>query len=885
MAEAPWTITRLELLYYSRLHKRWQIWQESAKPDDGTDSQMSAPGELHRSQIFSLLRTVRASLVEVSKTSGFKVDTSRRKIKDFVIVQGGLRDVLADSLKFWQGYLQYIGATSRNYGIKAEGGLDIFLSQERLKKLEPGPITITGEVALDLISMLPILRHWDLQGCWFRAVSEPRQERDSFVPKARNGSSWAYPFYMASIRDSPAEAHCDGPVLTESPLSVELMYEDLGAFDSRSRRWNPQYQRPKDFFECCHRPKSGDELLLYQCYSFLFDKLRKMLNPEGDFFVAYPVQVLGRLNFLHIWVRRDGGGQLKELWDFWFNSSNTRNPSARDSPHTGFWSRTRDFLSFNLRGIAHSTFQAAWQTAMAAPPEKGVPRPKPLGYSLCECAHLLMPLDWIKWRDLTPKDGGDSESHHEALWRYQRYNCGQNKISIEGVEEPWGDSSSPPASGDRSSGSLGMRWKREEPDFNPPRRRLQVIGTLQTKEYEIEYAIRPSSSPTRSRSIPKGAVRLAIEQQLALGEMFRNQEERKQAAVREWIMCKLKPYCSVPANLASYRADGIDSLVLECQTDDATDTILRSELKARFGQSPSLKVLAKYLGAETVDMLMKQRLPFHMSLYLEIGPLKALTHPGPPYWNERELPLATALTALTAPVYPMNLNDWSKDMALIQAKLVEGGDLIKKVSDNSWYSKDNHSVFEDFSDIHHRSRCESKIDDHGPFTRQILGGRALSTAILCQPFHHFRPCFPIIEQLGTQFAEAVIKYVAINSTCTLVKGAILSSPVEKLSGMGFSHTVPLLSKNVFALRYVPAVKSVLPTIVKARPLVSLGTLFEDYGRIVVGMAQDGTPVVQVVGERTQKTIPEMFGSDIESLSCENGEMFVAIVVDTVRLEN
>lgn len=871
MAETPWTVTRLELLYYSRLHKRWQIWQEAVKGGEGTDSLPSAPGELHRFQMFSLLRTVRASLVEVSKASGFKVDNSTRKIKDFVIVQGRLRDVLENNLKFWQGYLQYIGATSRNYGIKAEGGLDIFLSQERLKKLELGPITITGEVALDLISMLPILRHWDLQGCWFRAVSEPKQERNSFVPKARNGNSWAYPFYMASIRDSPAEANCDGPVLTESPFSVELMYEDLGAFDCRSRRWNPQYQRPQDFFECCHRPKSGDELLLYQCYSFLFDNLRKMLNPEGDFFVAYPVQVLGRLNFLHIWVRRDGGGQLKELWDFWFNSSNTRKPSARESPHTSFWSRTREFLSFNLRGIAHSTFQAAWQAAMAAPPEIGVPHPKPLGYSLCECAHLLMPLDWIKWRDLTPKKGRDSVGPHDAVWSYQQYNCEHNTIKIEGVEEPWGDL---PQSNkiDSSSGSLGMRWRRHEPDVKPPSRRLQVIGALKTKEYTIEFAIRPSSSPAGSRSIPKGAVQLAIEQQLALGEMFQKQEEAKRQMVENEIKSILTEHFSDKNKVLNYHKDPqrylIDTAVATTRTENSR---LSAELKLRFGDPVKLSTLVASLpgGAEFLTIVTSQSASLLASRYLEIGSVKFLDHRFPNFWNEEEYPIQIALNEVKVPTIPSAYESSILALEAIQRLICTRASEPDKLP--------NHSQF---TAIYTPARFQYTEANHEELRAKFP---IFSTFEQLGDFP-FRPCCDVISLHSKPLLQLILANTLSTTSPQLYAFSVRKQELPVLCRPGFSHTRPGLHLNIFGAKYRFKTNVRWDRLIGSTKVKHLQDRLGDIGQVLIALGTKESMKIRYASGDADLLFGDIFtdAQEYVPIMCQSNEAFVGFVIETVR---
>lgn len=874
MAPTPWTITRLELLYYSRRHKRWQIWQEAAHSQKRPTTEASVPGELHRAQIFSLLSTVRASLREASPTTGCRIAAPGR-IRAFEIEEKGLREDLLRVENFWLGYLQYIRATAHEYGIPASSGLDAFLDDERLKHLQPCKIKIKRSVALDLISMLPVLRHWDLQGCWFRAMTGKAKNQPYWSPE---GSVWGSPLYMAAITDRKYGTSAPrGPRLVERPQNVALIYEDLGAFDSKTRRWEPRRYGPKDFFECCYRPTSGDELRLYQCYAFLFDKLLSMLNPPNDnFFIAYPIQVLGRINFLHLWVSNDQGS-LEDLWHFWFEDSGG-DPSNK-SPHRGVWASIHEFLRFNLRGIAHSNFQAAWQKRMTMPPEHGQPNPKPLEYSLCECAHLLMPLDWIRWRKW--KRGRDPRKgpSQESLWAYRPYDCNENRIKTQlGKTSRWGSRSPEAIKGDKDSGSLGMKWERTRDSHEVGLKRGQVKGTIAAKDYIIDFAIRPSSVSAPSRNVISGAVRLAIEQQLALGEMFQKQQEAVQKTIDSWLTDELKRHCAVPANIEKFKCLGVSALDVPFAVNGARDPIVKQALQ-RFGPEPTLKTIALALIGRkaTIETLMKQRIPFHMSLYLEIGPIAALTHYDTDHWNEDELCLTEGLTQMKKPPFFTGHRGWHKSANDLYAKAASPA-TYGLIGASGWLPNESARAHKKMiEDLHKSVRRQHPYREPGPFK----GVDGIKYEPITNGAYPFRPCVPILDMEGPNLAQAVIDHACGEGT--VYSGALKGEYLKGLGGQGYSKIQPWLARNVFAFKYT--VSNGEPAdILKGTKIKALASGCSRVGcTVVAGFLADGETVVVEVANETTKTITDTFGQNVPKLHCKEKDVFLAIVVETARL--
>jgi hypothetical protein len=127
---------------------------------------------------------------------------------------------------------------------------------------------IKASAARDLISLLPLLPHWDLYGALHHGWL-PFQDRT----QAPSASLWQTagqcrtPFYctrLIYLRGSDADATLRSKQLLGYSAAVEAMFADLADPDRQ-----PVPIALREYYEYAFYPKDKNEKLLYQFYALL----------------------------------------------------------------------------------------------------------------------------------------------------------------------------------------------------------------------------------------------------------------------------------------------------------------------------------------------------------------------------------------------------------------------------------------------------------------------------------------------------------------------------------------------------------------------------------------------------------------------------------------
>lgn len=181
-----WLITRHELVYYDALRLQWQLFQnrQNEKMSD------------HRKYIQQLLSSGESWLQNATYKSRIAYANQKQQ-RNIVFDKNDIPNHIIDlcnNSQLWECLIEkllslakdnfenssklryYIQKISTMVMNKAKNPLDRKTSKE--------PLSLPYETALDLLSILPIRRHWDTYGCWagFNPLkSEIGEKQDIFV--------------------------------------------------------------------------------------------------------------------------------------------------------------------------------------------------------------------------------------------------------------------------------------------------------------------------------------------------------------------------------------------------------------------------------------------------------------------------------------------------------------------------------------------------------------------------------------------------------------------------------------------------------------------------------------------------------------------------------
>lgn len=173
------------------------------------------------------------------------------------------------------------------------------------------PATVRRSTALQIISLLPILPHWDLWGA-IRQGWDPSEERGVPPSPFQRLGKLQSPFYSNHFvyqYDGSNDTGLLSKKLLGYSVLAEAHYVDLSVHRPPAKAIHL-----RDYFDYACAPQ-GKELQAYQLYALLLDRLQLALSgqPEASdkksriehlYYVAWPIFThLGRRHFLQLYAR------------------------------------------------------------------------------------------------------------------------------------------------------------------------------------------------------------------------------------------------------------------------------------------------------------------------------------------------------------------------------------------------------------------------------------------------------------------------------------------------------------------------------------------------------------------------------------------------------
>lgn len=327
-----WTIYRQELVLFHPRHKLLRFIQEqdSHVPQEGHGHRDFYRYRRHAQKILETLHKALSSFpkgpfppgAEISFKQFSVTDRSAEQVTlDFKVPTGLDSAVVTACLEYCDTVLHAEAwpkeSPPRELIEKLQSQLRAGNTEVRLSGLEKSTL-------LQLISVLPILPHWDLMGVF----SENSEKNITLLSGIRRVEA---PVYAAQVRYLPKQADCDAPSPSVNLLDYQVRLRACYCDASRDIS-STIFVREDDYYAYCHYP-NGDETPLYRAYGVLFDALQaplaeaehsssneQNLEARDVFYIAYPIKTaLGRTHFWHFYLSPErSGGTLDELWKSWW---------------------------------------------------------------------------------------------------------------------------------------------------------------------------------------------------------------------------------------------------------------------------------------------------------------------------------------------------------------------------------------------------------------------------------------------------------------------------------------------------------------------------------------------------------------------------------------
>jgi hypothetical protein len=462
-----WKIDRVELLYYDPLHLQWQMFH-AGSPE--AESSLHNP---HRIYIQELLASVWELLKKSTDFKGAEVTLSDSAITEneieLTFPEGALRNLRKFSKErpdLWRELIGMLIVRARDEQLLSDGYSEVTAAdinpveshRSSCGESEPsgrfGLIARINEIskyitdsqeegrgeatvprislveALDLISILPIRRHWEPFGVWAGFYSNQKRRGENELRRGANVSAGIPFFYVTKLTyKSKKTANPRSKSKSAKLLGDEVQLEVFKAkVDDASA--SPESSGKVDFFDYCFYPRQnkwrrdnpeafyGDEIL-YQFYGFMIDMINRSLYKanadtsnekaakdsggadEDIFIIAYPLTTLGRTHFLQIYIspsqtaRGEDKHGLARLWFDWLPVHKNLN-----------WGEAKVCLAEDMEQIDLSLFQSRVNTVWPTPyPEFAeLPREVHLG-SICHFAPYLFDLSCLAYSNKVWKYG------------------------------------------------------------------------------------------------------------------------------------------------------------------------------------------------------------------------------------------------------------------------------------------------------------------------------------------------------------------------------------------------------------------------------------------------------------------------------------------------
>lgn len=387
-----WELYRIELVFFNSRDNRWQLFQETTSPPDNVRS----PQGFYRRQIYSMLKDMRQvfklQFADKRDATGNVIQTpfqsasitNQRPVEinlgplldglDHANATNEARKVIVDNVRdSWKA--EGLGNTSNvDYLLHS-------IEHGRRKRCE-----LTYTEALDLMTCLPFLRHWDIYGSIDPFHKDFAARHPNFV---------LTPFFTYKILVRPPAtpmANC------ETLLNYNVDLEFPG-----STPIQPFYTFCRDVADL-----ASPEAQWYACYGHLVDQIQFALAaPAQDrkvMVAAYQLRVCGWDHYLQLYFRRIDGmdataGELAKALTM-LGGVFTRTTILKEC--------LREFL-VQIRIAAFQGYVSD-EIGRQSLPDSTEEIPGWVGEFFCKHAHNLVQVDWMRCADKWfgyPPAGGD----------------------------------------------------------------------------------------------------------------------------------------------------------------------------------------------------------------------------------------------------------------------------------------------------------------------------------------------------------------------------------------------------------------------------------------------------------------------------------------------
>jgi hypothetical protein len=358
-----------------------------------------------------------------------------------------------------------------------------------------------------------------------------------------------------------------------------------------------------DFFTCCHMPHGANsELAPYLAYAFFFDTLQTALSGPGDstvFFVGYPLNCLGWRHFLQIYLRPVGvehpqAAILRDDWQVLHDAVN--------------WPVMKHFLEGILHQVHVSAFQHYFLTQVAGANPSSEDKIRVLERSFCSRGNWLFPVLRL--------------GNHELSWMYEKdIRPVTNKASI------W----------------TGYKWVAQRRTQREAEKIPNDCINLKVGGLEVVAPKLAASANSYIDILQEGRFQLILEEQLELAQHIQDGAVHRTLTEVQAQEMKREESIRMLWGLDAKKARALSTKVEEANKPPAFTQI---KIPTPNGEASVLDFMSGWWdkpnttpakSREIMDLrsvllrILGPTIPSVLSEYLDVGPVKSLTHLGAYY--------------------------------------------------------------------------------------------------------------------------------------------------------------------------------------------------------------------------------------------------------------
>ena len=469
---AEWEIYRFELVYFDPEFRRWQLFQE--QPNSNAENDLSSSdGDDHRQTIQTLLQSIRDLFANhvPFESWGIPMRVAPRQCTSEVLkltIPTAQRDHFRDCLTqpICTAFVRALRSAAQKDGMATTGSpLEIALSalETLLPDADAPELSLDSVTARQIISLLPVLSHWDVWG----AVRRGWEGGEEPIPESpfQDLGSLRDPFYanhfVYQFNGSDDKGSRSRRVLGYTALA-EARFVDL-----RAPEHAPRSIYLRDCFDYVHTPQEY-ELHAYRLYALLMDRLQIALSgsetsssgprQEHLYYVSYPIfSSLGRRHFLQIYLNplpKEPAPSVKHAFD------------AFEQLHRRLlWSDLHDVLIDELEQVDLARFHEHSSSELGSiSMQRHIPEElsdDTLGRLLAKNLHILFPVE--------------AAAHKTSTWQYVPFKSDELPLGSE-----WKESNAFPC---LTEGPIsGITWRpieldiREAERLGKPRQYLKYLN-------------------------------------------------------------------------------------------------------------------------------------------------------------------------------------------------------------------------------------------------------------------------------------------------------------------------------------------------------------------------------------------------------------------------